>query len=163
MAFGSINLSQCYRPIEGEIWDYLVEKCQVNDFFMPFFNNTLPKIKIALSFDLWRFYEIVDRTETMSLLGSLNMKWQHPCAKWNSNDSQQHWENVKYLTITPDQSQLWLPMVQHINSKQNDAGIIQGQGTVLSIRNDGTFIWYITTVFESNCAMGIFFEIFFLI
>ena len=148
-----LHISKGYRPIEVELWDYFIEKCAINEAFKPYSNDNTPVIHVKVVFDLWRFYEIVDRTETMSLLGSLNMKWNHPCVKWDQNGTYR-WKNLKFLTLSLDSFHVWLPKVQHINSKLNSGGLVQSPGTVLDISRNGIFTWYVTKVFISNCAMG---------
>ena len=81
------------------------------------------------------------------------MKWNHPCVKWNE-DPTNRWKNLKSMTISPEDFKVWLPKVQHINSKRNSGGLVESPGTVLDISRNGIFTWYVTKVFISNCAMG---------
>ena len=147
--------SKAYHPAEGELWTHFIEKCAINEAFKPYSNENKQPIHVKIIFDLWHFYEIVDRTETMSLLGSLNMKWNHPCVKWNE-DPTNRWKNLKSITMSPEDFKVWLPKVQHINSKLNSGGLVESPGTVLDINRNGIFTWYVTKVFISNCAMGNF-------
>lgn len=103
-----------WRAGAAKLWDYIKDKCSLQDIVRPAVMNESVPITLAMHF--YRFYEINNREESFSVLADVTVSWRHPCVSWGGDDDPEtsQWASITQLSVKPDS--IWLPVIQHMNS-----------------------------------------------
>lgn len=141
---------QAFESEEIEVKRHFVSMCHLNELVLPVPPRKFP---VNVFIRIWPilFLGIDDAAQTFSLTAEIRFFWELPCARWNESENEE-WRKVPFFFLRATDN--WVPWIINLNSVSvMDFKEMNGDSTVLMIKNDGFAIYAVETILTQSCPI----------
>ena len=132
------------KIIRTILYDIFTTK-EYNKYVFPRLNSTEP-LYIDVSLHFMRIEEIDEKNEKMISTGYLEISWQDPGLRWDS----EYYGNIQQVYI--QQNEMWIPDIFLVNRAGQFSGF-GGSFYYIKVDENGSAVWMPFDVFESRCSL----------